>query len=118
MCIRDSYGADLVVPEPARIEMAVLKGLAAHYVMQADDRVALMTRQRELVSELVEALVARAPASLDRMFAEDWKQAGDDAARLRVVIDQVASLTDASAVTWHDRLVRQGSGGAMTGWRA
>ena len=34
----------------------------------------------------------------------------DDAARLRVVIDQVASLTDASAVTWHDRVVRQGSG--------
>ena len=36
--------------------MAVLKGIAAHYVMQADDRVALMIRQRELVSELVEAL--------------------------------------------------------------
>ena len=53
------------------------------------------------------------------MFAEDWESAPDDAARLRVVIDQVASLTDASAVTWHDRLVRQGSGGAAkTGWRA
>ncbi|MDX6373646.1 MAG: dGTPase [Nocardioidaceae bacterium] len=111
------YHAGLVVPEQSRVEMAVLKGIAAHYVMQADDRVALMTRQRELVSELVEALVARAPASLERAFADDWDAAPDDAARLRVVIDQVASLTDASAVTWHDRLVRRGSA-AKTGWRA
>jgi dGTPase len=111
------YHADLVVPEHSLVEMAVLKGIAALYVMQADDRVALMTRQRELVSELVEALVAHAPASLERAFADDWDAAPDDAARLRVVIDQVASLTDASAATWHERLVRQGSG-AKTGWRA
>ena len=90
--------------------MAVLKGIAALYVMQADDRVALMIRQRELVAELVEALVAHAPASLERAFADDWDARPDDAARLRVVIDQVASLTDASAVTWHERVVRQGSG--------
>ena len=38
------------------------------------------------------------PSALDRPFADDWDAAGDDAARLRVVIDQVASLTDASAV--------------------
>ena len=31
----------------------------------------------------------------------------DDAARTRVLLDQVASLTDASAVTWHARLVRR-----------
>jgi dGTPase len=28
----------------------------------------------------------------------------DDAARTRVVVDQIASLTDASAVAWHLRL--------------
>jgi len=111
------YRADLVVPAATVVEMAVLKGIAAHYVMQADDRVALMGRQRELVSELVEALLARAPASLERAFADDWAAAPDDAARLRVVIDQVASLTDASAATWHARVVQQGSG-IRTGWRA
>ena len=111
------YRADLVVPASTVVEMAVLKGIAAFYVMQADDRVALMTRQRELVSELVEALLRHAPASLDRVFADDWAAASDDAARLRVVIDRVASLTDASAVTWHERLVRQGSA-ASSGWRA
>jgi len=31
--------------------------------------------------------------------------ATDDAARLRVVVDQVASLTDTSALAWHQRLV-------------
>ena len=31
----------------------------------------------------------------------------NDAARLRVIIDQVASLTDASAVTWHHALLNR-----------
>jgi len=111
------YRADLVVPESTVVEMAVLKGIAAHYVMEADDRVALMSRQRELVSELVEVMLAHTPTSLERAFADDWAAAPDDAARLRVVIDQVASLTDASAVTWHERLVQRGSG-IRAGWRA
>jgi dGTPase len=99
------YGADLVVPVDSRIEMAILKGIAAHYVMQADDRVRAMARQREQLAELVEALVKAAPEHLDAPFADDWAAADDDAARQRVVIDQVASLTDASALAWHQRLV-------------
>ncbi|MFC6343459.1 deoxyguanosinetriphosphate triphosphohydrolase, partial [Nocardioides hankookensis] len=98
------YAADLLVPDQARLEMAVLKGIAAHYVMRTDDRIALMERQRELLRELVETLVTRGPDALDRPFADDWADAPDDAARLRVVLDQVASLTDQSAVTWHRRL--------------
>ena len=95
------YAADLVVPERTRLEMAVLKGVAAHYVMQADDRVAAMARQRELLAELVAVLAHRGPDALDRPFADDWHAAPDDPARLRVVIDQVASLTDASALARH-----------------
>jgi dGTPase len=97
------YHAELVVPEETQTEIAVLKGIAAHYVMQADDRVSLMSRQRELLTELVGLLLER-PDGLDAMFAEDWAAAADDAARQRVVLDQVASLTDASAVAWHARL--------------
>lgn len=100
------YEADLVVPDRTLLEIAVLKGVAAHYVMQADDRVRLMARQRELLHELVAVLVARGPDALQRPFADDWHAAGDDAARLRVVVDQVASLTDASAVAWHTRWAR------------
>ncbi len=99
------YNADLVVPEQTLREMAVLKGIAAHYVMQSDDRVALMARQRELLAELVAVLLDRGPDALDRPFADDWAGAGDDAARVRVVLDQVASLTDPTAVAWHRRLV-------------
>jgi dGTPase len=95
------HRADLVVPEETRLEMAVLKGVAAHYVMRADDRVTLMSRQRELLAELVEGLTARGPDALDPLFADDWRDASDDAARRRVVVDQVASLTDASAVARH-----------------
>jgi dGTPase len=99
------YSADLVVPAETRLEIAVLKGIAAHYVMRTDDRVALMHRQRALLAELVEVLVDRGPDALERPFADDWLAAGDDAARLRVVIDQVASLTDQSAVARHAALV-------------
>jgi dGTPase len=99
------HRADLVVTQESLVEMAILKGIAAHYVMQADDRVRAMARQRELLAELVEALVAAGPSVLERPFADDWSAAPDDAARRRVLIDQVAALTDASAAAWHDRLV-------------
>ena len=42
---------------------------------------------------------------LDPSFVDDWEAATDDGARLRVVIDQVASLTDASAAALHARLL-------------
>jgi dGTPase len=101
------HRADLVVPEQTKLEIAVLKGIAAHYVMRAGDRVALMVDQRDLLTSLVQALLERGPGALETPFADDWKVAADDAGRTRVVIDQVASLTDASAVVWHDRLVDQ-----------
>jgi dGTPase len=98
------HRADLVVPEGTQVEIGVLKGIAAHYVMQADDRVQAMVRQRELMAELVAALADRGPDDLERAFADDWHAAADDAGRRRVVIDQIASLTDASALAWHTRL--------------
>jgi dGTPase len=57
------------------------------------------------VADLVEVLADRAPVALEAPFAADWAAAADDGARLRVVIDQVASLTDVSALQWHGRLV-------------
>lgn len=102
------YRGEIAVPADTWAEITVLKGVAAHYVMQADDRLAAMERQRELLAELVDALVRGGPDLLDESFRADWRLAPDDAARQRVVIDQVASLTDASAVAWHERLWRRG----------
>lgn len=99
------HRAELVVPHETEVEIGILKGIAAHYVMQATDRVALMERQRLLLAELFTALWERGPDALDRPFADDWAAAADEAGRRRVVVDQVASLTDASAVSRHATLV-------------
>ncbi|MEP6817527.1 MAG: deoxyguanosinetriphosphate triphosphohydrolase [Marmoricola sp.] len=98
------HAADLVVPDVTAAEVGVLKGIAAHYVMQAADRVSLLDWQRTLLAELFEALRDGDPACLDPQFRLDLAAAGDDAARTRVLLDQIASLTDASAVGWHARL--------------
>ncbi len=98
------YDADLVVPPAARAQCALLKGIALRYVMRRPGSEERYAREREVLRELVAALVARAPDALDRVFAPLSESAADDAARLRVVIDQVASLTDSAALTWHQRL--------------
>ncbi|GGL18069.1 deoxyguanosinetriphosphate triphosphohydrolase-like protein [Mangrovihabitans endophyticus] len=102
------YDADLVVPPTVRNQCALLKGMALRYVMRARAAEQWYERQRQILTELVEALSRRAPDDLDALFAPQWKAAPDDAARLRVVIDQVASLTDHAAVAWHERLVERG----------
>ena len=98
------YAADLRVPEATRLEIAVLKGIAAHFVMRAQERLSLMRTQREVVAGLVARLQEAAPDVLEPAFGADFTAAGSDAARLRVVVDQVAALTDASALAWHARL--------------
>lgn len=98
------YRADLVLPESTLVEIALLKGIASHYVMQASDRLTIMATQRELLAELVTRLLAREGVDLDPAYAEDWNRAADDAGRVRAVIDQVAALTDAGAVAWHARV--------------
>ncbi|MGI8994882.1 MAG: deoxyguanosinetriphosphate triphosphohydrolase [Nocardioidaceae bacterium] len=100
------YAGDLLVPSETRAEITVLKGVAAHLVMQADDRVTVLDLQRELLAELVAAIWDGAPAALGPTFRDDFANAPDDAARRRVVIDQVASLTDPSAVAVHAALNR------------
>jgi dGTPase len=99
------YAANLVVPHPARIRCALLKGISLRYVMRRRGMEPWYERQREILTDLVAILVQRAPDGLDPVFSPLWKEAADDAARLRVVIDQVASLTDPGAVAWHRRLL-------------
>ena len=98
------YAADLVVPRRVAAEVALLKAVAVRYVMSDQRRLAEQRRQRELLAELVAALCRRAPDALDPVCRPAWLAAADDAARLRVVVDQVALLTDAQAVAWHAAL--------------
>ncbi|MGY6018528.1 deoxyguanosinetriphosphate triphosphohydrolase [Streptomyces spinosirectus] len=98
------YDAELVVPHETRLECAVLKAVADRYVMQRAEQERLRADQRIVVAELAEALTLRAPDGLDPQFRALFDQAGDDRARKRVVVDQIASLTDASARSLHARL--------------
>ena len=97
------YDADLVVPDDTRAECAVLKAVAAHFVMHAQERVTVMAGQRQVVRSLVEAYQADPPGRLDPDLLADWKAAGSDAEALRVVVDQVASLSDVRALALHER---------------
>ncbi|MCX4582284.1 deoxyguanosinetriphosphate triphosphohydrolase [Streptomyces sp. NBC_01481] len=98
------YAAELVVPPAARNECAVLKAVADRYVMQRAEQEALRADQRIVLAELAEALTARAPESLDPQFRALFDAAPDDRARKRVIVDQLASLTDDSARTLHTQL--------------
>ena len=100
------HAADVVVPAHTEHEIAVMKGIAAAFVMTSEQRQPLYARQRDLLTELVDLLMTTGDRYLDPMFAADFQDAADDAARARVVIDQVASLTDSTAIEWHRTLVR------------
>jgi dGTPase len=99
------HRGDLVVPLETLRQIAVLKGIAAHYVMRAQDRLDLMEHQRTLLRELFEEIWKRGSDGLDPAFRSEFGDASDDAGRTRVVIDQIASLTDGSAIARHAALV-------------
>jgi dGTPase len=100
------YDADLVVPQEVRDECALLKAVTARWVMARSGVEAAQALERELLAELTAAVADRAPRDQEAILLPQWEAADDDAARLRVVVDQVARLTDLSAVRWHERLVR------------
>jgi dGTPase len=98
------YAADLIVPRRQRLECALLKGITAHYVMTRAGVIAAQARERELLAELALAVEWGAPRTLDPLLRPAWDAAASDPERRRVVIDQIASLTDTSAIAWHHRL--------------
>jgi dGTPase len=98
------YAADLIVPRRQRLECALLKGVTARYVMSRAGAAASQARERELIAELAAAVDSGTPATLDPVFRPGWDAADTDTARRRVVVDQIASLTDTSAIAWHRRL--------------
>jgi dGTPase len=102
------YNANLVVPRAQRVEVALLKSMAGHYVINATDSQIRYAEQQKILTQLVDAILASAPDTLESFFLQDWQRAQTDQARLRVVIDQVASLTDPGALTLHNRLVNRG----------
>jgi len=100
------FAAHVVVPRETQAEIAVLKGIVAAFVMTRNTRKPIYVQQRQVLTLLADTLLASGDEHLDPGFTEDWAAARDDAARKRVVVDQVASLTDQSALAWYERLVQ------------
>jgi len=98
------FGAEVVVPTETLAEIAVLKGIVATNVMSHESRRPIYSRQREIIQELCAILAASDAEHLEPGFAADYREATSDDEAMRAVIDQVASLTDQSALAWHERL--------------
>ena len=102
------FGSRLQIPANVKTEIAVLKGIVSAFLMSHESRKPIYEWQRELLTELADALLASNGANLDVYCTGAWSRAKSESEQRRVVIDQVASLTDQSAITLHNRLVVKG----------
>lgn len=98
------FDADLVLPDETALEIAVLKGLAAAYVMSTAAQQPVYEQQEAILRDLCAALWNTGTTHLSPLFAQLWHAAQDDGARRRVVIDQIASYTDVTARRLHETL--------------
>lgn len=101
------YEADVALPPHVWDVIAVMKAIAAHFVMFTDDRQPEYDRQKLIITELVELYLRFGAAVMEPVFADDFRDAASDEQRRRVVIDQVAVLTDASATSTHAALTER-----------
>lgn len=100
------YRANVVIPPETSYEIIVLKSLAVHFIIQPRRR-EFYKREQKILTDLVEVFMSKSPRAHDAMeavFISDWNTCSSEGERLRVAIDQVASLTDGSATALHAAL--------------
>ncbi|AIJ34007.1 deoxyguanosinetriphosphate triphosphohydrolase [Corynebacterium imitans] len=85
---------DLVIPPDVEAEVRLLKTVAVLYVMDIPAHLARQDRQRERIFRVHEYLRAGAPGTLDTIFRTWFEAAETDTERERVIVDQIASMTE------------------------
>ena len=85
----------LIVPDHAQAEVTLLKTVAVLYVMDKPVHQQRQERQRERIYRVHDYLLAGAPGTLDPMYRQWYEESETHAQRQRVVIDQIASMTEA-----------------------
>ena len=88
------YAANLVIPAEVKAEVTLLKSIAVLYVMDEKLHLAEQDRQRERIFRVTEFLARGGAGALDPVFRLWYENAATGVERRRVVIDQVASLTE------------------------
>ncbi|MEU7769237.1 deoxyguanosinetriphosphate triphosphohydrolase [Nocardia sp. NPDC049190] len=88
------YDAELEVPTIVAAEVALLKTAALRYVMSDPAHKLRQADQRDRILTVAERLLATAPHGLDPLLLPFWAAATDDTARVRVIVDQIASYTE------------------------
>jgi dGTPase len=99
------YSANLLVPRAQRVEVALLKSMAGYYIIRAEKSQERYAKQQEVIIDLVEAVRKSAPDTLESFFLQEWQRASTEEEKMRVVIDQVSSLTDVGAYALHQQLL-------------
>ena len=99
------FGSTLAIPTSVQAEISVLKGIVSAYLMSTEARRPFYEWQRGLLTDLADALLASNGANLDSYSTAAWSLAKDEVQKHRVIVDQIACLTDQSALTLHHRLV-------------
>jgi dGTPase len=99
------YSGSLSVPNDVKAEIAVLKGTVSVFLMTDEKRQPYYLWQREVLTELADALLASNGKYLDNYCQSVWADASTESQKYRVIVDQVASLTDVSALNLHAELI-------------
>lgn len=98
---RQRYRAALEVPTETLAEVAVLKAITYNHVMR--DNASRYQWEQQVIADVVAGLLA-GRHRLQRPYQLAWDATEDPDRRLRLIVDQVASLTDLSIVRWREEL--------------
>ncbi len=100
------YFGEIVVPKEILAEIEILKGIAAYNIMVPLERKENHKWEQKILIDLFEYFTENPNSSkyLDPIFKFEWDMA-DEYGKHRVIVDQLASLTDSSAKSMYEKII-------------